>query len=219
MSDEIKRASASFCYGFAEVSQLTHWMQNNPDLIGVGLVGRSNVGKSSLINSLFGNKTARVSKTPGRTRQVNIFEFELTNHKEKYYLFDLPGYGHAQVSKEMSRTWNELMNIFFHYSNKSLLMLNIQDARHPDQKVDQEFHDFLANYDVSTTLIFNKMDKLKKQKEKAQLKNIKPKLIEKYHWVKDIHFVSAESGQGLQALENSIVTFLLNRSMNQQDVH
>lgn len=211
----IQRGSAAFKYGFAKPDQLEKWMLANPEIIGVSFVGRSNVGKSSLINTLFGNKTARVSKTPGRTRQVNIFEFILNEQEQPFYLFDLPGYGHAEVSKEMAKTWDELMGVFFELATDKYLMVNVQDARHPNQKADKEFHNFLAAYPLSTSLVFNKMDKLKKQKDRAALKKLKPQIFKEYKWVKDIHFVSAENGDGIEALETSMASFLLNKEQNQ----
>ena len=88
-----------------------------PDTPEYAFIGRSNVGKSSLINSFFGSKTAKTSKTPGRTRQINVFEISLAGMEEgkpnTFYLFDLPGYGHAAVSKAMSANWEKLMANFF----------------------------------------------------------------------------------------------------------
>jgi len=78
MSYQIKVHSAQFKMGISNAAQLSEWLTANPEMIGISFVGRSNVGKSSIINSLFGSKTARVSKTPGRTREINIFEFQLS---------------------------------------------------------------------------------------------------------------------------------------------
>ena len=208
-NQEIARGSAVFKYGFSSPAQLHDWMQERADIPGVGLVGRSNVGKSSLINALFGKNTARVSKTPGRTRQINTFEFKFSDDTGPFYLFDLPGYGHAEVSKQMTKNWEMLMSVFFDLAGEKTLMLNVQDARHPNQKADIQFHDFLSPFDFTTTLVFNKLDKLKKQKDRNQLKKQVPGLLEEYHWVKDIHYISAESGQGIDALESSLISFLL----------
>lgn len=213
MSVEIIRGSANFRFGMSNPEQLQSWLEENQQVTGFGFVGRSNVGKSSLINALFGKKVARTSNTPGRTREINIFEFEIGDGgdivDQKFWLFDLPGYGYAQVNKEMSRKWEVLMGLFFTNLPENVNLINIQDARHPNQKADKEFHQYLKNFDTSTTLVFNKMDKLKKQKDKAALNKLKPQLFKEYKWVKDIHFVSAESGEGLQGLHDSMIAHLL----------
>lgn len=210
---EILRGSASFKYGMSNPDQLITWLQDNETASGVSFVGRSNVGKSSMINALFGKSVARTSNTPGRTREINIFSFKLTDgkfeHPSDFWLFDLPGYGHAQVSKDMSRKWDILMNEFFTYCPGSIQMVNIQDARHPNQEADQRFQQYLKPFDFTTTLVFNKMDKLKKQKERAALNKMKPELFAAYKWVKDIHFTSADKGDGLKGLHDSIVTHVL----------
>lgn len=216
MSKESKihfqKGTAQFLMGIDNVEQLATWLESNPGAIGFAMVGRSNVGKSSLVNSFFGAKTARVSKTPGRTRQINIFKFKLNNLDDdkvnEFYFYDLPGYGHANVSKQMIKNWQELINAFFHYAPTATLLLNIQDARHPDQKSDQLFHDYIKPLQFPTYLLFNKMDKLKKQKERAALTKIKPKLFKAYKWVKQIFFISAESRLGLEALEDALVSYL-----------
>jgi GTP-binding protein len=203
---EIKRGSAQFRFAITDPNQLVSWLGSNQHMICVAFVGRSNVGKSSTINTLFGNKTARVSKTPGRTRAINIFTFQLSDsEEEEYVLFDLPGYGHAEVSKEMAKNWEVLMSTLFNGMPPQMIMINLQDARHPNQKVDKQFHEYLKQYPANTFLLFNKMDKLKKQKERAALNKLKPQLFKEYKWVKQIHFVSAESKQGIEALEAALV--------------
>lgn len=215
MSLVIKKGSAKFRYGMSNPEQLAGWLEENPDARGVSFVGRSNVGKSSTINSLFGKQTARVSKTPGRTREINIFEFELQGDDTgtKYFLFDLPGYGFAEVSKEMSKNWQVLMNTFFTNISRNVLMLNLQDARHPHQQSDVEFQEYLRNFNFETFLVFNKLDKLKKQKERAALDKLKPQIFNEYKWVKQIHFVSAEKRTKLEQLEQAIVSYLLGQSL------
>lgn len=212
---EFKRGSAKFIMGIDTVAQLEHWLLSNPLAVGFALVGRSNVGKSTLINSLLGNKTARTSKTPGRTRQINIFEFEINGANQEegslFYLFDLPGYGHAEISKAMAKNWNELLQCFFEYSSKNTLIVNIQDARHPNQQVDQDFKDFIKNFDHDTMLVFNKLDKLKTQKERASLDKLKPFLIKTYKNVHSIYFVSAEDKKNLPQLEMSLINYLVHK--------
>ncbi len=211
MKYKVKEQSAKFIYGISNPEQLSDFLQKNT-LPGVAFVGRSNVGKSSLINALFG-KIARVSNTPGRTREINVFEFEIIsedkNDLRKCVLFDLPGYGHAEVSKEMSKKWNELMTLFFGYIPVNILIVNIQDARHPGLASDQEFLGFLNNYDLSSVMVLNKMDKLKTQKERAALQKQLPALSKLYKHMRQFYFVSAETKKGLDELSQAIINFIL----------
>lgn len=211
----LKKGSAKFMMGAQNATQLKKWIENNPEAIGIAMVGRSNVGKSSLINTFFGNKTAKTSKTPGRTREINIFQFELENLPEnspnKFYLYDLPGYGFASVSKEMIKNWHSLMDAFFTETNQHTLLLNIQDSRHPNQSSDQQFQEYIRPMQLDTYLVFNKIDKLKTQKEKSALNKLKPLIFKEYKWVKQIFFVSAEKNTGCEQLHDNLINFLLDR--------
>lgn len=208
----IQKGKTEFLMGIDTVPQLEQWLNEHPFANGIAFIGRSNVGKSSLINSLFGKSTARVSKTPGRTRQVNIFDFIVEDREKKsfehFYLFDVPGYGHAEVSKEMARNWEQLMDTFFQLCSQKILLLNIQDCRHPVQDSDLVFQKYIKSFELETYVIFNKIDKLKTQSERAKLKSVQPEIYKKYKWVKQIHFVSAEKGDGIAAVEQSIIEFV-----------
>lgn len=214
MSLSIKPHSAEFLMGVATIQQLEEFLKKHPDMIGVCFVGRSNVGKSSLINALFGNKTARVSKTPGRTREINLFEFKLKSDvkDEKVvhpplFLVDLPGYGFAEVSKEMTHNWDQLMGTFFENLSSKLLIINLQDARHPDRETDRAFYKFVSKIENEVMIVFNKIDKLKTQKERAELQKLTPSLSKNYKLIRKMFFVSAESKQGLPPLMDSMVQF------------
>lgn len=212
----IQKGKTEFLMGIDQVDQLKTWLNEHPFINGIAFVGRSNVGKSSLINSLFGKSTARVSKTPGRTRQVNIFNFIVENREtktlENFYLFDVPGYGHAEVSKEMAKNWQSLLDNFFQLCSQKILLLNIQDARHPLQEPDVLFQKYIHSFDLETYVLFNKIDKLKTQSERSRLKNLMPSIYKEFSWVKQIHFVSAEKGDGLDKVEQSIITFVKRNS-------
>jgi GTP-binding protein len=212
----IQKGKTEFLLGIDTVEQLTTWLNEHPFINGIAFIGRSNVGKSSLINSLFGKSTARVSKTPGRTRQVNVFSFNVedrdTKSVETYYLFDVPGYGHAEVSKEMARNWQHLLDTFFQLCSEKILLLNIQDARHPLQESDLLFQDYISEFELETYVLFNKVDKLKTQSERSKLRNRMPEIYKNFKRVKQIHFTSAEKGDGLPAVEQAIITFVKRES-------
>jgi GTP-binding protein len=208
----IKRASAKFVMGINSAEEMENFWANNPNAVGLAMVGRSNVGKSTLINTLFGNKTAKTSKTPGRTQQINIFKFELHGDENQYFLYDLPGYGHAEVDKTMKKNWETLMAKFFLKINHHTVLLNLQDARHPNQASDQKFYEYINPKSYSIFLIFNKMDKLKTQKERAVLDKLKPTIYSEFKAVKQIFFVSSEKKQGIAPLELSIVNYLHSRN-------
>ena len=220
MSFEIVRGSTEFKYAFNDPSQLKQWMLNEKPLLGLCFAGRSNVGKSSLINSLFGKTTARTSKTPGRTRSINVFSFDILHKGTEenktfgpFFLMDLPGYGYAKVSNEMSKNWDEILGLFFRHCPSTVRVLNIQDARRPLQSADKSFADFIKKFhQLNSILILNKIDKLKTQKEKAQLKKSKKTIIEEQVQFKEVHFVSAEKQTGVKELEQSLINFFLNKN-------
>lgn len=212
----IQKGKTEFLMGIDTVEQLQKWLNEHTFANGIAFIGRSNVGKSSLINSLFGKNTARVSKTPGRTRQVNIFNFIVENKEtkslENFYLFDVPGYGHAEVSKEMGKNWQNLLDTFFNLCSEKILLLNIQDARHPLQESDVLFQKYIQTFNLETYVLFNKVDKLKTQSERSRLKNQMPAIYKEFKWVKQIHFTSAEKGDGIPAVEQAIITFVKRNS-------
>lgn len=217
MKLEINKSSTNFIYGITDADQLVKWCEKNTHYVGMAFVGRSNVGKSSLINALFGKRVARVSNTPGRTRAINIFSFELAGYRESeqgvppLFLFDLPGYGYAKVSKEESKNWGRLMETFFSYTCNAVTMVNLQDARHPNQQSDLAFQEYIERFNPKTFLVLNKIDKLKKQKERAALESKFAKILAESKWAERVFLTSATGKTGVSALEESIVSEILSR--------
>lgn len=214
MSHQIAKGTTTFRYGFQSETQLLTFLLENKNIAGLAFIGRSNVGKSSLINALFGKKTARTSKTPGRTREINVFSFRLESEGKidetlpEFFLFDLPGYGFAQVDDKMSQNWNLLMTTFFKHASKNIALCNLQDARHPMQKADLDYKDFILPFEFESILILNKIDKLKTQKDRAALKKVLPKIKAEFKHAISTHSTSAEGLQGVPELESDVTEYL-----------
>lgn len=134
----------------------------------VAIVGRSNVGKSSLINMLANNKKmAKTSSTPGRTRLVNYFEID-----KKLYLVDLPGYGFAQASKEIKKEWDRVLDDYFNNTNNLKLVLVLIDSRHLPSELDVMMINYLVELNIPYKIILTKSDKLSRSQLNNNINNI-----------------------------------------------
>ena len=132
----------------------------------IAVSGRSNVGKSSLINMLAGNsKLAKTSAAPGRTRLINYFDFGT------FILADLPGYGFAKVSKDEKDKWARLLEEFF-ATQKITLLLSLVDIRHEPSADDKQMINYLYHYAIPFTVVATKADKLPKTKVKPQVLSV-----------------------------------------------
>jgi GTP-binding protein len=130
----------------------------------VAFSGRSNVGKSSLINRLVRRKAlARVSQTPGKTREINFFRVN-----NAFTLVDLPGYGFARVSKEMRAQWRPLIEAYLKHSIALRGVVQLIDSRHPPTKDDLQMLDFLAALGAPTVVALTKTDKLPRREATAR---------------------------------------------------
>lgn len=128
-----------------------------PNLPEYAFIGRSNVGKSSLINMLTNRKKlARISSTPGKTILINHF---LVN--KQWYLVDLPGYGYAKRSKSERQKWEKMINKYILNRTNLLNLFVLIDSRISPQKIDLEFIDWLGLSSIPFVLVFTKTDKLK----------------------------------------------------------
>lgn len=147
----------------------------SPQSSEIVFLGRSNVGKSSLLNTLLGKKLAKSSATPGKTQLINFFGVEFINDNEILPLVfvDLPGFGYAKVSKEIKAKWEKNLLEFLQKRSAIKLFIHLRDARHTNLAQDDEVLQFLRNLkrgDQEIVTIFTKADKLT-QSEIAKLKN------------------------------------------------
>lgn len=167
------------------------------------------MGKSTLINTLFGKNTARVSNTPGKTKGINVFHI-----CKNLYFFDLPGYGYAKVSKDLLQQWGPLMEHFFRLLPPSVAIISVQDARHINQRYDQTFFEYfesLEHFKNDIFLVCNKIDKLKNQRERIQFEKEKGRMFEENrHIISEIFSVSAEKKRGIGGLKSFLLNFLRN---------
>ena len=171
-----------------------------PDKAEVACLGRSNVGKSSLINALVSQKSlAKSSQTPGKTRLINFFSVSVAVGDEvgEFRLVDLPGFGYAKVSKDERALWERNLTGFLLRRESIKLFLLLRDARHPDMEIDEEVKEFLSAIsrgDFKIQEVYTKIDKLKKN----ELSLLRQKR-------KDAIFVSSESRDGMETLRAAVM--------------
>ena len=141
----------------------------NHDLTEIAIVGKSNVGKSSLINMLTNNsKLAKVSKQPGKTKLLNYF---LIN--KEFYLVDLPGYGFARVSKSEKTDWDDLMGHYFSSSEQLKAVIILMDIRHDPSNDDKAMVQLCEYYSIPYIIVATKADKIAKSKRKNECMRLK----------------------------------------------
>ena len=159
-------------------------------------IGRSNVGKSSLINMLMGNKSlAKTSGTPGKTQLINHF---IVN--EKWYLVDLPGYGYAKVSKNQRDKWQKLISNYLIQRTALTLVFVLLDSRLEPQKIDLEFINWLGENQIPQCLVFTKTDKLTHPKRDKNIAHYKKVLLGYWEELPPIFITSAEKKEGMQEI-------------------
>ena len=175
------------------------------DLPEVAIVGRPNVGKSSLINALLGMKDmARTSKTPGRTRELNFF-----NMGGEPYLFtivDLPGYGYARISKKDQQEWGKLCNAYLSERPNLKRVLLLIDSRHPMKDTDVQMLDALTAWRVPVTIVLTKCDQSKKKEQAWHEENFKTLQKTAISLMPRMFKTSASKRLGLHDLQKEIVT-------------
>jgi GTP-binding protein len=166
----------------------------------VAFAGRSNVGKSSLINALTGRKTlARVSNTPGRTRQINLFRLG-----GKLTLADLPGYGYAKVSKAESAAWNDLILAYLRNRPALRRVLLLIDARRGVMDVDADVMKLMDSAAVSYQLVLTKADALKPGELSEAEAAVREAAAKRAAAHPEIMVTSADAGQGIAELRAAL---------------
>src|ERR1700689_5030926 len=144
-----------------------------PSLPEIAFLGRSNVGKSSVINSLVGDKVARTSSTPGRTRAINFFEIRWPGKPRPELIFaDLPGYGYAKISREISQEWPKFIDPFLNERPTLGLCIVLIDANVPPQQSDRQLLDFLSASDREFLVVATKSDKLSNNQLNGALRTL-----------------------------------------------
>jgi GTP-binding protein len=179
-------------------SDLTHFP--SPILPEIAFLGRSNVGKSSLINTLVDKKLARTSNTPGRTRSINFFEVRRAGQPKPEFLFaDLPGYGYAKISREISNDWARFVDPYLHQRPSLALCLALVDSNIPPQDSDGQLLEFLASRGRPHAIVATKCDRLSGN----QLQQAMRALGKAYGGVPIVAF-SAKTGAGKEELWSQI---------------
>ena len=159
-------------------------------------IGRSNVGKSSLINMLTGRSgLAKTSQTPGKTMLINHFIIN-----KSWYIVDLPGYGYAQRGKKAQEQLREIIESYILGRAEMTNLFLLIDSRHAPQKIDIEFMDWLGENEVPFSIVFTKLDKLGVNAGKLKIEEYKKVLLERWEELPPIFATSSEDGRGREEL-------------------
>ena len=171
------------------------------DLPQVAVAGRSNCGKSSLINAVLGRKKlARVSQTPGKTREINFYEVN-----EAFFVVDLPGYGYARAPEELRDKWPQLIDVFLSDNPRLEGVVVLLDSRRGVLPADRRLLSFLAEHEIPVLYVLTKIDKLNRAGQRAAVEAVRRDLDAP---ADQVLATSARTREGLDALVDSILTLV-----------
>lgn len=163
-------------------------------------IGRSNVGKSSLLNMITGRKKlAKTSSTPGKTRLINHF---LLN--DQWYIVDLPGYGYAKISKTERAKWKKMVHQYLRKRENLMCVFVLIDARIPPQKMDLEFMEWLGRNEIAFVIVFTKTDKLRKGEIENQKEKLEKEMLMHWESIPEIFMSSGRKSIGKEEILNFI---------------
>ena len=198
----------------------TTYLISNPDVKNCpapnrpeyAFIGRSNVGKSSLINMLCGKqKLAKTSGTPGKTQLINHFEIESKSGEKmkpvKWYLVDLPGYGYAKVAQSKRNTWERMIQDYLLKRKNLLQVFVLIDSRHPPQKIDLDFIENLSLAQIPFSLVFTKADKEKPAVVKRNMQAFQNALLEQWQFLPQVFLTSATKNTGKEDILDLISNY------------
>ena len=196
MANQINSNTVKFVASYGKASQIP--LSTCPE---VSFVGRSNVGKSSIMNKIFNRRNlVKVSSTPGKTANVNFFE------ADGVHFVDLPGYGFAQRSKGERDRWAQLIGDYFDLDRSFNLVVSLVDIRHDPSKLDHQMIEFLQEGEFPFIVALTKADKLSRNQQAKQTAAIKRQLNVP---AKNVIVTSSESGQGIEELREIIEQYCL----------